>query len=104
MNQITFNPPKLSFSDDNDYVYDLLNQKRGPNRKFSHHLIVTETLRLVSGGRPTAIELQKFSKIRRNRFLVVLKYLIENERVRRLGEGTKVSPYRYELAESELRR
>lgn len=104
MTQITFNPPKLSFSDDNDYVYDLLNQKRGPNRKFSHHLIIVETLRLVSGGKPTAIELQKLCKIRRKRFLLVLKLLMENESLKRSGTGTKYNPFVFELGSKELKR
>lgn len=97
--EIVFNMP--SWLDD---AHDILNQQRGQNRRMSYHLIVIETLRALSGGKPTKNQLQKFSKIRRKRFIEVLKYLIETESVRRSGAGTKFDPYVYELGEKELRR
>lgn len=103
MNQIIFNSPEWRWDDDGN-AHDILNQKRGQNRRMTHGLIVIETLRAISGGKPTRDQLQKFSKIRRKRFIVVLKHLIEIESVKRTGSGTKFDPYLYELGEKEIRR
>ena len=100
-NEIIFTPPKWSFGGDNN-SHDILNQKRGPNRRMSHHLIIIETLRAISGGKPTKDELQRLSHIKRARFISVLKFLIETESVVRSGAGTKFSPFVYALGEKEL--
>jgi hypothetical protein len=93
--------PDIPFFDD---AYAVLNQKRGANRRMSHNHIIIETLRVLREQKPTRDQLQKLSKIRRKRFIAVLKYLIEMGSVRRLGTGTKFDPYLYVLGEKELGR
>jgi hypothetical protein len=75
---------------------------RGQAKRMAHGLIVIETLREICGGKPTRDQLQKFSKIRRKRFILLLKHLIETESVKRIGSGTKFDPYLYELGEKEI--
>ena len=103
MNQIVFNPPQWRWDDDNN-AHDILNMPRGQAKRMAHGLIIIETLRAISGGKPTRDELQKFSKLRRKRFIVVLKYLLETESVVRSGSGTKFDPFRYALGEKEIYR
>lgn len=80
MNQIIFNPPQWRWDDDNN-GHEILNRKRGQAKRMAHGLIIIETHRAVSGGKPTRDQLQKFSKLRRKRFIQVLKYLLEIESV-----------------------
>lgn len=87
-----------------DDEYETLNMKRGSNRRMNYHNIIVTTLRVLRDQKPTRDQLQKLSKIRRKRFIEVLKYLLKNESVKRLGTGTKFDPYVYMLGEKELRR
>ena len=103
MNQIIFNLPQWRWDDDNN-AYDILTMPRGQAKRMAHGLIIIETLRAISGGKPARDQLQKFSKLRRKRFIQVLKHLLETESVKRTGSGTKFDPYRYELGEKEIRR
>ena len=56
--EIVFNPPGWCW-DENNNAHNILNQKRGQNRRMTHGLIVIETLRAISGGKPTRDQLQK---------------------------------------------
>ncbi len=99
MTEIKFTMPPW-----HDNAYDILTMKRGKDKRMIHALIVIETLRAISGRKPTRDQLQKFSKLRRKRFIVVLKHLMDTGSVIRSGSGTKFSPYLYELGEKEIRR
>ena len=101
MIEIKFTMP--SWCSDGD-AYEILTMQRGQAKRMAHALIVIETLRAISGGKPTRDQLQKFSKLRRKRFIQVLKYLLETASIVRSGEGTKFSPFRYALAEKEIHR
>lgn len=103
MNQIIFTMPGWCFDSDNN-AHEILNMQRGQAKRMAHGLIVIETLRHISGGKPTRDQLQKFSRLRRKRFIQVLKQLLETESVVRSGSGTKFDPFRYALGEKEIRR
>ena len=96
MNILKFELPKFSWSESN-YARDLLTMKRGRQRRAAHGHIVIETLRAITGGAPTKDELQKLSRIRRDRFIPVLKYLIGAGAVVRSGTGRKFDPFRFSL-------
>ena len=102
MSEIIFKMPSYSMDGDNN-VFEILTMKRGQRRRMAYHLIIVEALRALS-GKPTRDELQKFSKIRRKRFIQVLKHLLETESVKRFGTGTKFDPHRFGLGEKEIRR
>jgi len=101
MKEIKFEMPPWSM--DMNGAHDILTMKRGQQRRMSLPLIVIETLRATS-GKPTRDQLQKFSRIRRKRFIPILKHLLETDSVVRTGSGTKFDPFRYALGEKELRR
>lgn len=86
-----------------DEAFHILNMKRGQARRMTYHLIIIETLRALS-GKPTKDQLQKFSRIRRARFVPVLRFLIESGQVIRSGSGTKFDPFVYSLSEIHHRR
>jgi hypothetical protein len=102
MNEVTFSMLRLSL-DPAENSYEVLSMKRGQRRRLSYHLIIIETLRALS-GKPTRDQLQKFSKIRRKRFIPVLRHLLEIGSVLRTGTGTKFDPFLYELGGMEVRR
>jgi hypothetical protein len=86
-----------------DESYRILTLPRGKGRRHSHHLIIIETLRTLTGPQPTRDELQKLVRIQRKRFLKLLKYLQETGNVERIGNGSKGDPYRYQLGEKNRR-
>ena len=102
MTEIKFQLPAFSMDHDNN-AYEVLTMKRGKQRRMSYHAIIIETLRALGDQRPTRDQLQKFSKIRRKRFIMVLKQLLETESVKRNGSGTRCDPYKYALGEKEIR-
>lgn len=104
MSEITFTMPHWSLDEEEGRANDILTMPRGQARRMAHGLIIIETLRAISGGKPTRDQLQKFSKLRRKRFIQVLKHLLETASVIRSGSGTKFDPYRYELGAKEIKR
>lgn len=72
-----------------DDAYDILTMKRGRQRRDSYHIIILETLQALGDQRPTKDQLQVASRIRRSRFIPVLKMLLETKSVERSGSGTK---------------
>ncbi|OQW48545.1 MAG: hypothetical protein A4S09_13670 [Proteobacteria bacterium SG_bin7] len=78
----------------------LLSLPRGPKRRDNHFRIVAAILHLAHPLSPTRDQLQKLSRIRRKRFIQVLRYLVDTGTVIRTGEGTKESPFRYRLSSS----
>ena len=75
----------------------LLTLPRGKERYDSHFHIVTAILDLARPGAPTRDQLQKLVRIRRRRFIQVLRYLVDTGAVIKFGEGTKEDPFRYRL-------
>jgi hypothetical protein len=86
-----------------DDGWTILNMRRGKERRMALPLIIIETLRTLGEEKPTRDELQKLSKIRRQRFITILRDLIETKSVYRVGNGTKFRPYLYCLGEKERR-
>ena len=83
--------------------YEIINLRRSENRKHAHHLIVIEFLKGMVGINPTRDQLQKLVRIRRRRFIQVLKYLINCGEVIKVGTGLKGDPFRYRLGEKYQR-
>jgi len=101
--EIKFEIPEWSWDDETN-ANELLTMGRGKARTFNHPHIIMTVLRKLKGQMPTRDQLQKFSRIRRKRFIVVLKHLLDTGSVTRVGEGTKFSPYLYALGEKERHR
>lgn len=101
--EITFEIPEWSWDADNT-AHDLLTMGRGKDRTFNHPHIIMAVLRELKDQTPTRDQLQKLSRIRRRRFIVVLKHLLDSGSIIRVGAGTKFSPFLYALAEKERRR
>lgn len=78
----------------------LLALPRGEERLRSHWRIVLAILHLASPHCPTRDQLQKLTRIRRKRFIEVLRYLMHTRSVVRSGQGTKEDPFRYRLPSS----
>ena len=95
MNSVKFELPPFSWNK-NNYAREILTMKRGNRRRASLGQIVIETLR-ATRGMPSKDELQKLSRIRRDRFLPVLKYLVDARFVSRAGTGRKGDPFLYRL-------
>lgn len=77
----------------------LLTLPRGKERYDSHFHIVIAILDLAHPGAPTRDQLQKLVRIRRRRFIQVLRYLVDTGAVIKFGQGTKQEgPFRYRLA------
>ena len=56
---------------------------------------IIELLKWVSDSGISATQLQTASKIRRDRFLPLLKKLVKNGKIARTGTGKRGDPYRY---------
>lgn len=80
--------------------HHLLTLPRGQERYDSHFHIVMAILDLARPGAPTRDQLQKLVKIRRRRFIQVLRYLVDTGSVIKFGQGTKEDPFRYRLPSS----
>lgn len=78
----------------------LLALPRGQERLKSHWRIVLAILHIARPHCPTRDQLQKLTKIRRKRFIEVLRYLMYTRSVVRFGQGTKEDPFRYRLPSS----
>lgn len=78
----------------------LLTLPRVKERYDSHFHIVMAILELARPGSPTRDQLQKLTRIRRKRFIAVLRYLVETGSVIKFGQGTKQDPFRYRLPSS----
>lgn len=78
----------------------LLTLPRGKERHKSHFHIIMAILDLAWPACPTRDQLQVLSRIRRKRFIAVLRYLVDTGAVIKFGEGTKRNgPFRYRLAD-----
>ncbi|OQW54954.1 MAG: hypothetical protein A4S09_17370 [Proteobacteria bacterium SG_bin7] len=76
----------------------LLSLPRGSERHFNHFQIVIAILHLAGPLSPTRDQLQILSRIRRKRFIAVLKYLVDTGAVIKFGDGTKhKGPFKYRL-------
>lgn len=71
--------------------------KRSADRRNRIREIIVEVLKNVTPAKPTRDELQKLCKVRRTRFIPMLKSLLERGSVERTGSGTKTDPFRYRL-------
>ncbi len=89
MKEINLNLPETSRR--------LLTLPRGKERYDSHFHIVMAILDLARPGSPTRDQLQVLARIRRKRFIAVLKYLVDTGAVIKFGQGTKEDPFRYQL-------
>lgn len=98
MDELKFRMPSFF-----DPGYDVITIKKRDLRKHAHHAIIIETLRGMTGQMPTRDQLQKFVRIRRKRFIQILKYLLETQDVERTGTGSKNCPFRYRLGPKNLR-
>jgi predicted transcriptional regulator len=95
MNKTKPEPESMNQTEPN---HRLLTLPRGRERRESHFQIVIATLQFLYPERPTRDLLQKASRIRRKRFIVVLKQLVESGAVIKSGKGTKKDPFKYCLA------
>lgn len=75
----------------------LLALPRGKERLKNHYRIILAVLHLAGPHSPTRDQLQKLTRIRRKRFIEVLRFLMHTRSVVRFGEGTKESPFRYRI-------
>lgn len=75
----------------------LLSLPRGPERRDNHFRIVAAILHLAGPLSPTRDQLQKLSRIRRKRFIQVLRYLVDTGAVTKFGQGTKEDPFKFRL-------
>lgn len=78
----------------------LLALPRGQERLQNHWRIILAMLHLARPYFPTRDQLQKLTRIRRKRFIEVLRYLMYTRSVIRSGQGTKEDPFRYRLPSS----
>jgi hypothetical protein len=81
-----------------DLRYDAIFLNRGKERRKRYRDIIIETLQVLDDQRPTKDELQKLSHIRREKFIVVFRELLEIGVIDRFGSGNKKDPFRYALA------
>jgi hypothetical protein len=80
-----------------DEIKRLLALPRGQERLKNHYRIILAILNIAGPQSPTRDQLQKLTRIRRKRFIEVLRYLMHTRSVVRFGDGTKESPFRYRL-------
>lgn len=76
--------------------------KTRKERRLRHKDILIEVLRNVNPRKPTKLQFQKLCRIRRTKFLVVLKSLLACGAIRTWGTGKKNDPLTYGLDNSYL--
>ena len=99
MGQVLRDLPKPNFWDltnQSTDLYDLL-ERKGKEKRDSHLSLIIESLRYLGDLGPTQKELQRYTRLRRKRFIELMKYLIFTGDVTRIGRGTKGQPFRYYL-------
>ena len=96
------NKAKTEFTKHLELHHQLLTLPRGKERRESHFQIVLATLRFLSPEYPTRDQLQKASRIRRKRFIQVLKYLLNTGTVVKFGAGEKRNPFLFKLSDEHL--
>lgn len=83
--------------DDYQGDYRLFNLRRGAEKRQRAWEIIVEVLKAVSPKCPTRDQLQKLCRIRRKKFIGLLKSLIETGTIHKVGSGTKGDPFVYAI-------
>lgn len=88
---------------DSTPVHPVILLKKGAERRNRLRELIVEVMRNVAPSKPTARQLQKLCRVRRNRFLPLLKSFVEKGVLIPCGSGTKGDPYKYVLNEQSLK-
>lgn len=73
---------------------------RGKARRSQERQIIIAALQAVEPKAPTKTNLQRLSRLRRKKFLAVLRYLVDCGVVLKLRDGVKGDPHRYRLTQA----